>query len=137
MAALTLTAANLDGTLVGSLFLDGVVLAANMTAGLVVYKDTNNQIAVATLSSQAASQVLGIYANTAANAGQPAVYWGNGTVITGFPTLVAGTPYYLGSAGAIIPFADLTTGNWMTQVGYAYSTSSFMVQITIQNLQKA
>lgn len=136
MPALNLTAANLDGTRKPPVFIDGVVLGAAMTAGLVVYKD-GVTLRVATVTSALTAAAIGLYANTAANPDQPSIIWGNGTFVTGFPTMVAGTPYYLGANGTIVPFDDLTTGQYMTMVGYADTTTVFCVHIIPMGRQKA
>jgi hypothetical protein len=63
--------------------------------------------------------------------------WGNGTIITGFPTLVVPVPYFVGANGGLIPIADLSSGNYCTSVGYSYTTSSFKVLIEITGKTKA
>lgn len=137
MAALTLTAANLDGTVVPARGLDGVTNGVAMTGGIVVYVDGSNLLQLATNASAVGHRARGLYANSAGAAGQPAIIWENGTRITAFPTLVAGTTYYLDAAGIICEFADLATGEWITRVGQAFSTSIFEVDIKAMEIQKA
>ncbi len=108
-----------------------------MTAGLCVYKDTNNKLQISTITTAITAQVIGLYGNTAGAADQPSVVWGEDTIVTAFPTLVAGTVYFLGATGTIIPYGDLTTGQYMTIVGYAYTTTSFKIHIVQTGLTKA
>lgn len=136
MAALSLTAANLDGTIIPA-WDTGALAGVALTAGQAVYRDSSNLIQLCAMTSATVAQCIGLVANTSVSAGQPVFVWTNDCIITGFPTLVAGTPYYTGAAGAIIPFADYTTGNYMTQLGYAETTTSFHVWIKITGLTKA
>lgn len=136
MTALTLTAANLDGTIVQA-WDTGCLAGVALTAGQAVYRDSSNLIQLCGVGSLTASSCIGLVANTSVSAGQPVMLWINGCIVTAFPTLVALTPYYVGASGGIIPFADLTTGNYGTQLGYAYSTSSFMIDIAITGITKA
>ena len=44
--------------------------------------------------------------------------------------LTKGVYYYLGStAGTIVPYADLTTGEYVTRIGFAESTSVLLLDI--------
>jgi hypothetical protein len=137
MASLSLTAASLDGTVIPAIPLDSVLNGVAMTAGLVVYRDSSNLLQIAGVSSATIHRALGLYANSAGAAGQPSIIWGNGTRITGFPTLVAGTTYYLDASGAISEFADLATGEYVTRVGQAITTSIFEIDIKAMELTKA
>jgi hypothetical protein len=137
MATLSLTAANLDGTVVPARGLDGVTNGVAMTAGQVVYVDSSNLLQLAGVSSATIHRARGLYANSAGAAGQPAIIWENGTRITAFPTLVAGTVYYLDASGAISEFSDLATGEYVCMVGFAYSTTIFQVNIVPMEITKA
>lgn len=136
MAALILTAANLDGTLTPAVD-SGCLAGVALTAGQAVYKDANNRIQLCTITTLLTSSCIGLVANTAVSADQPVMLWGNGVVVTSFPTLVIPVSYYVGAGGGLIPIADLASTNYCTQVGYSFSTTSFMVDITITGLQKA
>lgn len=63
--------------------------------------------------------------------------WENGCIVTAFPTLVIPVGYYVGASGGLIPIADLSSGNYCTFVGYAYSTTSFKILIEATGLTKA
>lgn len=59
----------------------------------------------------------------------------SGTVNLG-ATLVVGTAYCVGAtAGQINPVADLTTGDWITLIGIATSTSEIVLTITATGVQ--
>jgi hypothetical protein len=137
MAQLSLTAANLDGTIVPAYPPEAVVNGVAMTGGLVVYIDSSRLLQIATNASQIGHRAAGIYANSAGAAGQPSIMWVNGTIITAFPTLVAGTPYFLDAAGVICEYSDLTTGEWVCRVGHAKTTTTFLVSIEYLEIQKA
>lgn len=137
MAQLTLTAANLDGSLARSRALDGVTNGVAMTAGVVVYVDSSNLLQLAGVSSATIAAARGLYANSAGAAGQPSIIWENGERITGFPTLVAGTTYYLDASGIICEYADLGTGEYVTRVGQAITTSIFEIDIKYMGITKA
>lgn len=47
----------------------------------------------------------------------------------GSSALVAGTTYALGTSGAIVPYADLTTGNRKTLLGTAYNTEFLRIAV--------
>lgn len=136
MAALTITAANLDGTLVPA-WDTGCLAGVALTAGQAVYRDSSNLIQLCDVTTLITSTCIGIVANSAVAAGQPVMVWTNGTVITAFPTLVIPVPYFVGASGGLIPIADLASGNYCTFVGWAYSTTSFMVDISVTGRTKA
>jgi hypothetical protein len=137
LAPLSLTAASLDGTVIPAIPLDGTTNGVALTAGLVVYRDSSNKLQIAGVSSATIHRALGLYANSAGAADQPSIIWGNGTRVTGFPTLVAGTTYYLDAAGIICEYADLGTGEYVTRVGQAITTSIFEIDIKAMELTKA
>lgn len=137
MASLTLTAANLDGTVIPARALDGVTNGVAMTAGLVVYVDSSNLLQIAGVSSATINNARGLYANSAGAAGQPSIIWENGTRITAFPTMVAGTTYYVDAAGIISEYADLAAGEYICRAGWAYSTTIFEVDIKYMGITKA
>jgi hypothetical protein len=137
MATLSLTAASLDGTVMVARGLDGVTNGVAMTAGQVVYIDSSNLLQLAGVSSATIHRARGLYANSAGAAGQPSIIWENGTVITGFPTLVAGTTYYVDASGAISEFADLATGEYVCIAGFAKTTTTFLVNIVPLEITKA
>lgn len=126
MSDLSITAANvLAGT--GADITRGTA-GATITAGQAVYLDeaTTGQWLLADSDSATVaargSARFGIALNGAAD-GQPLAVQTGGDITIG-ATLVAGVAYYLSDApGAICPFADLATGDFVTLVGIATSTT--------------
>lgn len=131
MADLTITPANvLAGT--GARIEHGKA-GATITAGQVVYRDSADakwKLADNNSATAAVRQARGIALNGAAD-GQPlAVHLGGplamGTVFT------AGTVYYLSDTpGGICPVEDLASGEYVTPLGVATSTS--VLEVNIQN----
>lgn len=111
-----------------------VTLGATLVQGDVVYKDTASankmKAADADAGTELEATVEGIMLTSGADAG-------SGYVVTSGPmnvggTLVQGTIYVLsGAAGKIAPAADLTTGDRVTILGVASSTS--ILEVKIQN----
>lgn len=53
-------------------------------------------------------------------------------------TLAVGTTYSVGQTkGSIVPNADLTTNDWVCNIGVAISTSLLDFQVQVSNIQKA
>jgi hypothetical protein len=102
-----------------------------------VYRDASNLIQLCDVTTLLTSSCIGIVSNSAVAAGQPVFVWTNGTVVTGFPTLVIPVAYYVGASGGLIPIADISSGNYCTRVGWSYSTTSFMIDINIHAKTKA
>lgn len=138
MAQLSLTAASLDPTVKLGRSLDNVTNDVAMTAGLCVYLDSaTNTLKIGGVSSATIANIIGLYGNSAGAAGQTSVIWENGCRVTGFPTLVAGTTYYLDASGIICEFGDLGTGEYVTRVGQAITTSIFEIDIKYMGITKA
>jgi hypothetical protein len=136
MTALSLTAANLDGTLVAA-WDTGCLAGVALTAGQAVYIDANRVIQLCAPTTLITSSCIGLVANAAVSAGQPVFVWIDGTVVTAFPTLVIPVPYFVGASGGLIPIADLAQNDFCTFVGRPQSTTSFKIKIDITGLQKA
>lgn len=128
MADVLVTAANvarISGSGVGiDTQIDQGYLGTTVTAGQVVYKDSNGvyQLADANLSAAAAA-ATGIALNGGAS-GQPVAVAYAGTLTPGF-TATVGTIYVLsGTAGGIAPAADLVTGWRTTIIGVGLTSST-------------
>lgn len=122
MTDLVITAANvLPGA--GALFEDGLA-GATITAGQVCYRDTDQsyKLADADGGSTLIRTPRGIAMN-GASAGQPLRIQKQGEITIG-ATTVANTQYYLSNtAGGICPLADVGTGEYMSTIGLAKSTT--------------
>lgn len=128
MAAVTITAANIiPGS--DAQIRDGTA-GATVTQAQVVYLDSATstyKLADCDLSAAAADAVGLCVISTLS--GQPIKVIISGSLGMG-ACLTAGTQYYLGAtAGQIVPFSDLTSGNRVIQVGYATTTSNLVVRI--------
>src|SRR5262245_22099519 len=112
---------------------------ATITAGQIVYKDSTttpaNKYKPADSDLSAAAATVYGMAMHGASDGQPLVVATSGEVILGAgaaPT--AGTPYYASktnAGGLICPFADLTAGCFVVQIGYGKAGNK--IQLGIQN----
>jgi hypothetical protein len=96
-----------------------------ITAGEPLYKDTNGNLQLAGAGGAAViAVVVGISLN-GASAGQPVAYAPTGSVLTINAVMTAGQTYVLSAtAGKIAPVSDLATGNYVTHLGVAASTTS-------------
>lgn len=136
MADLTITAASVVGG-AGAVVANGT-LAGVTTAGQMVYKDANGKYALADADSVTAAQRVpaGIALNGGAADQRVAVQTGGDVTIGA--TLVAGTFYYVSDTpGAICPLADLETGDYIVQVGYAVSTTVLRINIVATGVATA
>lgn len=131
MAALTITAANTTLVTTAENNIGEGIAGGTITVGQPVYKDSTDseKIKIADAdASAAASTVVGISLH-AALAGQPIKYLRSGRLSFGAILTVA-QPYFLGdTAGSIIPFGDLNSGDYTVLLGFAISTSVMQVQI--------
>ncbi len=124
MADLTITAANVKkGT--GAVLETGIAGVA-VTAGQPVYKDASNSnkfgLSDCNSATSAQRSVYGI-AMHAAGADQPLVVQKGGQITIG-ATVVPGTVYCVsGTPGGIRPVADNTSGDFVSLIGVAVSTT--------------
>lgn len=130
MTALAITAANVVAQ-TGAVIEHGTAGVA-VTAGQPVYLDevtTGKYLLADDNSATAAARVARGIALHAAAANQPLAIAKEGDVNLG-ATLTPGVAYYLGAAaGAIVPVADLTTGDYPCVLGIAKSASIFSIKI--------
>jgi hypothetical protein len=135
MADLTITAANVVAQ-TGSSTQDGTA-GASITAGQPVYFDaTTSTIKLAVSSSAAAAATRGIALHAAAT-GQPIKYLTAGPLTAG-ATLAVGKIYAVsGTAGGIQPQEDIGTGEFVTILGIATSTTTLNVTINASGVARA
>lgn len=128
MADLSITAASvLPGA--GALVEDGLA-GATITAGQVVYRDTDGTYKLADADGASATirTARGIALN-GASSGQPLRIQKQGNITIG-ATLTAGTTYYLSNtAGGICPLADVGTGEYYHIIGIATSTTNLLMAL--------
>lgn len=142
MAAISITAANVlkaiaQLNLPGSTIETGNLFGATVTAGQVVYRDSTAsyalKLAQATVSANAA---YGIALN-GGSSGQPAdiitkgLYNPGGTVVVGMVYCVSAA-----AAGAIVPYSDLTTGDYVTIIGVGITAALIYVNFSISGIAK-
>lgn len=131
MADLVITTANVK--IVNSNTRVVTVLAGEAIAiGQAVYLDTvDSDYLLADGTTATKALVAGIALTSCANAGYFLMLTAN-TYVVG-ATVVAGTPYYLSDtagAGAICAHADLLTGDFVTLIGHAISTTEIELDLT-------
>ena len=104
------------------------IAGATITAGQAVYLDATTTGEWLLADSDSATVIargsakFGVALNGASD-GQPLAIQTGGDITIG-ATIVAGVAYYLSDApGGICPFADLATGDYVTLVGIAKSTT--------------
>ncbi len=128
MADLTITAASVVKG--ANAVLEAGTSGATITAGQVVYRDSSYkyQLCDADSATADAKKIRGVALNGASD-GQPLTILKDGEVTIG-ATLVAGTTYVLSdTAGGIAPQADLGSGDDVSILGSAKSTSIISVKI--------
>lgn len=131
MTALSITAANvIAGT--GATVENGLA-GATITAGQLVYQDPDTKkygLADCNSATVAVRTVRGIALNGAAD-GQPLRILKAGDITIG-ATMTVGAAYYLGgTAGTIIPAADLATADFVSLIGIAKTAT--VLTVNIQN----
>ncbi len=123
MADLSITAANVK--LVSGPTERGIAGVA-ITAGQVLYQEDASKKMKLSDNDNATAEVRAIkgVALHAAAADQPITYAKNGAIVDFGAIFTAGVEYYVsGTAGAICPRADVTTGDDPIRVGMAKTTS--------------
>lgn len=129
MAAVSITPASV---LAGSAAVTQEGIAGvTILAGQALYLDSaTNTLKLADANASAAtSQCVGVALN-GASPGQPVVYVTQDADFTIGGTVVIGTIYVVSpTAGAIMPLADLASGDYCAQIGTAFSTSKLTLEI--------
>lgn len=136
MADLTITAANVvaqDGATTVQVTAGGTVARGNP-----VYLDSadSNQAKAGRANAATTDEVYGIALNDAADE-QPLVVITSGDLSLG-AILTVGETYVLSAAaaGGIAPISDLTTGNYVTVLGIARTTSILQLSINSSGIAK-
>jgi hypothetical protein len=112
------------------------ILGASATAGQAVYKDTSTNTFKLSDSNGASSLIKSVYGIVVAggSSGQACAVQRAGSVTIG-ATLTPAAAYYLSAnPGGICPFADLTTGDAVTQIGIAASASVLQLEMVAPGL---
>lgn len=137
MADISVTPASVQRTDT-TVVLSGIA-GGTITAGQPLYKDAAdaNSLKAAVATSAATAAVVGIAAHGASD-GQPIKYYGRGDV-TFNAALTAGSVYVASAAaaGGIAPVGDMTTGNFVTILGVATSTTNLKLGITASGVASA
>lgn len=137
MAALSQTAANVAAGS-GSVRQAGT-FGGTITAGMPIYRDAgdSNKLKAARANATGTASVVGISLNGGAN-GQPGNYQSSGQINLG-ATLAVGETYCVSDAvaGQIVPIGDLGSGDYVTILGVAISTSLLQLDIHNSGVAKA
>lgn len=135
MAALTQTRANV--TIGGPSSLESVIVGEAVLQGQPGYQDAETgKWMKASKGSQAAAKAACIFLSPASGADQYAVaVRGDGMLVNLGATLVVGKTYAVDTSGAIIELSELVSGNWITHLGQAISTSILRTKFNITDIQ--
>ncbi len=136
MADLTITAANVLTQDISAI--QTGTAGAAITAGQPVYMDTadGGKMKPAVSSSSVAANARGIALHAAAN-GQPIAYQVGGLITIGATAAVGRIYAVSGTAGGIQPQEDIGTGEFVTILGVAISTSTIAINIFASGVARA
>lgn len=127
------------GSVIGTGTIKRGTAGATITAGMPVYRDADDGRALKACQGDAAGTANcdGIALNGAAD-GQPLAYQTTGPINLG-ATLTVGETYVVSdaTAGKIRPIGDLGTGDYVTIVGVATTTSNLALDIENSATAKA
>jgi hypothetical protein len=131
MVDLSVTATSVV-TVSGGTYVTGTA-GTTITAGQTLYIDTSDsnklKLADSDSATTAVRTCVGIALNGGAT-GQPIRYQTGGSLNVG-ATLTVGTVYVLSdTAGGIMPYADLETGDYPFIIGYATTASNLVLALT-------
>ncbi len=137
MAALTITAAQvIPGS--DAVFEEGPASGA-ITPGEQVYKNASTlKWTPGVNTSEAAAAARGIAVSEAAADGQRVVVQVGGSLVLGAGAApAAGTTYYVGGAGELVPEGDLGTGAWVTPVCIGSGSNAVKIRTWATGVQHA
>ena len=98
-----------------------------ITPGKIAYLHTDNKYYIAS-NDDSAKQNASVFVTQGGETDSYGVGIGTkGAEVDVGGTLVPGDPYMLGASGAIIPVADLGTGDYATLVGIAKTTTNMLI----------
>ena len=124
MADISITAASVQKT--SSTGVQQGTAGGTITAGQSVYRDSadSNHIKAAVATADASAAAVGV-ALSGASDGQP-IFFASGGNVTYNAALTVGTVYAVSgnAAGAIAPVADLGSGDYVTVLGIATTTTN-------------
>lgn len=106
-----------------------------LTAGQPVFVTAALDVAACSFSAEQNANAAGI-ALCNASSDQRVVAAKEGILNFGEAILTVGQIYCVGSNGNIVPYSDLATGNWITILGYAISTTELRLSIQPTGVQK-
>lgn len=135
MAALSFEAENLTWSDAPEASLLVRPAADVLTAGQPVYVTAALDVQKCTLSSEQGANCSGV-ALCSASSDQRLVAAKEGVINFGEAILTVGQIYCVGANGTIVPYSDLATGNWITILGYAISTTELRLSIQPTGVQK-
>lgn len=133
MADLVQTRANVAAASVGSLQV--VQVGEAVLQGQPGYLDSAGVWRVASRTSQALAKAACIFMTPAGSGGFSAILQGDGRLVNLGATLVVGKTYCVSTSGAIVESSELVTGNWITQLGQAVSTSLLRTKFNVTDIQ--
>lgn len=133
MADLSQTRANVAVASVGSLQV--VQVGEAVLQGQPGYIDSAGAWRVASRTSQALAKASCIFITPAGSGGFSAILQGDGRLVNLGATLVVGKTYCVSTAGAIVESSELVSGNWITQLGQAVSTSLLRTKFNATDIQ--
>lgn len=132
MAALTITTvrptANTEYELVN--------YGATIAAGDALYRHTDNEHLLADADASALTKVVrGIAITEGVDGGQGLIATGGNIIFVG-ATMTAGVTYFLGpTAGDVVPYGDLSTGDYVVRLGTAKSATEIILSIEDTGVQ--
>lgn len=135
MAALSITAVRTTPTTV----LQRVTSGATLAVGVPVYQNasTLKHLAADCNASAATRAVKGITVTPSVDTGSAEIATRGNLILVG-ASMTVGVKYYLGpTAGEIVPFADLGSGDNVVELGTAITTEEFKLAIDDTGAVKA
>lgn len=134
MASITLPTTAVPGS--GARDIPGIANGA-LAQGQFVYRNSSRKMALAQANSVNTDDVVGMVQQSA-TANAPVTVQTDG-IVSGLSGLTAGVFYVLSDsvAGAIMPVADLTTGDRVVLVGYGLSATELQLLIEDTGLAAA
>lgn len=110
---------------------------ASVTAGMPIYLDTSdNTLKPCDADASASSVAVGVALHSA-SAGQPLKYAKSGNVTFNAAFTAGAIVCVSTTAGGLAPYADLGSGDFVTIIGVATSTTNLFIKIVASQAAKA
>ena len=112
-----------------------VLAGATITAGMAVYLDSaNSEYLPASGATESEATIAGIAVTGCADAGYFLMQTSKSYIVGA--TVVTGTPYYVSDSGSgkICPHSDLASGDYVTLIGHAISTTEIDIEIAVTGI---